>query len=218
MNVSWSWFAGFFQAEGYVSKVGTRKPLQLCQKQREPLDAIREFWLSEFPESTFPKVGGPYVSGVYELYAFACFLQVLVRLYPYLRGTKRERAWSWLDCTLPEEFRDFLEAHRAIDDEWIVGFWEGDGSIVSHNGYPAMTFTQKDVDLLSEVRDYLGLGELVSGGSGKPLRLWIYIGHTIPERVLDILKYVRTPYRCKQLQEVLGVEFPDEVAKLQEST
>lgn len=205
-ELTWSWVAGFFQAEGYVSKLGARKPLQLCQKQREPLDAIRDFWLCELPETTFPKVGGPYASGVYELYAFAGFLSVVVKLYSQLRGAKRQRARSWLESTLPDEFQGFLKTSRPLDMDWVTGFWEGDGTItLNDRAYPVLKFAQNDCSLLEEVRGFLGVG-VVSDEGNAHFKLHIYLGrHSCPNSVRALLEGVRLSYRLEQIERVMSV-------------
>ena len=51
-DITWSWIGGFVQAEG---SVGPRS-VSVSQKDREPLELIRDFFISETSCVVFPEV------------------------------------------------------------------------------------------------------------------------------------------------------------------
>lgn len=56
---------------------------------------------------------------------------------------------------------------NEIDEQWLIGFWEGDGSCGTYLNkslglyIPKITFTQKDKEVLEHIKDMLGFGNIV---------------------------------------------------------
>ncbi len=53
-----------------------------------------------------------------------------------------------------------------LTDDWIIGFFEGEGSFHSARGrsrdriYPRFTVPQKEYDLLARIKNYFGFGRI----------------------------------------------------------
>lgn len=166
-SVTWAWFGGFFQAEGSICRPFDQKGVSISQADREPLDLILDFLKRELPDLRFTGVRGPYKNrgkGIHKLSVYRGFTRVLLKLYPYLRGRKRERAKLWLEILAPYERLEFVDAQHELSDGWVAGFWEGDGHVQPHSDSAGLllSFAQKDVSVLEEVRTYLGKGSITT--------------------------------------------------------
>ena len=198
--------------------------MTVCQKDREPLDLIREFLAKEFPGMYLQKVHGPYNAGkecfvgwnnqTYiqkGLHTFSVAgkksLSVLVHLMPYLRNEKLYRAAERLVAqNLP------LPKVLPIDEVWIAGFWEGDGSI--YIAYPNIQriqtmFSQKDASILTEVKTFLTRGRIYTR---KNKHTDTTISRLIVDETLQkhptidtLLKHTKTLYRKHQIVDVLAL-------------
>ena len=153
--LNWRWFAGFFQADGCITMPAPKQSrvLSTSQANREPLDLMRQFLFETLHDVPITPVCGPYAndgSGIYVHNVCSGFLSVLTEMCPWLLGHLRDHAVSWLAIL----YRD-VPAQQTIDDDWVAGFWEGDGSIyLSGNGIQVV-FAQKDVAVLKEIQSHL---------------------------------------------------------------
>lgn len=150
-ELTWSWLAGFFQAEGTVGEPPVHKTLSISQAEREPLDLIVEFISTYYPQAR-AKVRGSFGRGrgIYTLYIHFLALRSFCA---WLRVEKLYRAAKWLKVTC-----DNVPTCLPIDDDWIAGFWEGDGSVYLAGALDIqVVFTQRpeDVVVLEEVKKYL---------------------------------------------------------------
>ena len=194
-DLTWSWLGGFFQAEGCISG----RTLVLPQKDRRPLDLIRDFLISEFPSTSIPEVRS-YASPLnsfkpgsiqHRLSIRTATPRILARLIPYLHREKR--------LTLPTKILTLLK-QQPIDDEWIAGFWEGDGSIWSAN---TLQFYQKDRYLLEEIRNCLGHGNIKPRPNYPDnYLLSISISLSNVRRIGELLSHVKSAPRLEQLEKI----------------
>jgi len=203
--MTWSWLGGFFQAEGCL----TNRHLTIEQADRRGLDLIQHFLTQELPNARPFKVGGPYLhktgklkaSYMYSLYTYANTPLLLSKLLPYLHSEKRRR-------TL--ESANFYQ-QQPLDDEWVIGFWEGDGSI--RNSGNTIEFYQNDEELLTKIQTHLKLGRIHKDKphqnqlSTAPFyRLCITINKKNVARIGELLTLVKTPLRLEQLNRILEPE------------
>lgn len=161
-ELTWPWLGGFFQAGGYVSRPAPKAPraLTVVQAKREPLDLIHQFLSNTLPSVCFVPVRGPYGTniemrgnyiqrGIYVQGIYGGLPDVLSALSPWLRSEKRERAVEWLRILhrgVPE--------YQLINDDWIVGFWEGGGGVgLSDSAH--INFTQGDATVFGEIQAHL---------------------------------------------------------------
>jgi len=195
-KITWPWLGGFFQAEGSIP---TPYNLTIAQKDKEPLDMIYDFLVHELPNTSFTPTYGPYKNkgkGIYYLNIRKGFKKVLTNLYPYLRDEKLIYAHLYLTTrpsTLP------------INDEWIVGFWEGDGSIQT-GSRNLLVFSQKNPNVLNEIQEHLKYGKvrLHTNNNSYLHKLAISINKNNAQRIGELLSLVRTPPRLEQLKRVLS--------------
>jgi len=152
-DVRWSWLAGFFQAEGCVSLKGE---LTVSQKDHEPLDLIHDFLKYHFPKYR-ALVRRKKFTDYHTLHLYP---RVTEQLLPWLRGEKLYRAAEKLVAQ-----NRALPKCLPIDDDWTIGFWEGDGSVFLAGPSTGIqvTFSQKDPEVLEELRDHLTKHSFGSG-------------------------------------------------------
>ena len=193
--ITWQWLAGFFQAEGCYA--GNR--FSVSQARREGLDMIREFLVENVDDLGRASVlrteeEGPAKDGrrfvLYKLNVHHGRQHIIKELLPYLRGSKRNIFSESLLLNLPK---------KPINDDWIIGFWEGDGSI--HNTSRYIVFTQKDRNVLEEVQSYLKLGSILQKGTMQVLN--ITTTKASIARIGQLLAIIRTPYRIEQVNKIL---------------
>lgn len=191
LPLTWSWLGGFFQAEGSILD----SDIRLSQTYGNGLQLVRDFLLQEFGDSCHVGLSDSlplkYVRKGGECASYSCISiargreLVLNRLLPYLRYDKLLSAVekTCVCCnTLP------------FDDDWIIGFWEGDGSIQLNK----LSFMQKDVRVLYDIQQYLVIPSKVrQHGTVHRLDVNITLGST--KRVGELLTRVRTSNRQEQL-------------------
>jgi hypothetical protein len=122
----------------------------------------------------------------------------------YLRGnTNGKPVWRWgVNATIAEAlYAHFTE--QPTTWYWIVGFWEGDGSIWENNYNPAtpqVSFSQKTTPSnLVRVRGYLKVGNITGPRSNGEYCLNIY-GEDARELTLSLYDDVISPRRKEQLR------------------
>lgn len=161
-DITWSWLAGFIQAEGHITLPVSKCPryLSIEQAERDPLRRIVAFLDNMdlgHPDIHFRenRGRGTYRMGVYG----GPFLRIALETVSLLRGTKMLRAGSWLELSETP-----VPSMRSINDDWVVGFWEGDGSVY-HSGALdiQVVFSQKDVAILKEIRAQLSQYQFGTG-------------------------------------------------------
>ena len=187
-TLTWSWLGGFFSADGSVARPTRQsKFLSVGQARREPLDLIHQFLCSSLPGSRFTPVRGPYNNahaGIYVQNVYGAFLPTLRVLYPRLRG-RRVKEWSakWLEKLHQDVLSDI-----PIDDDWVVGFWEGDGSVyLSGASDIQIVFAQKDVTVLEEIRTYLA--DRFDAGTIYDYKYKVLVRNRYPARSVARLTY-----------------------------
>ncbi len=188
--ITWSWLAGFFEAEGHI----TMRRLSVNQAHKESLELIKDF-------VGHGNILGPYICGksssgdsltTYRLQIGNGWREVLIQLLPYLHYSKRRDAQVLLDC----EHID--NQQQLLDDDWVVGFWEGDGSIRS-NGF---IFYQRNIAILKDIQSYLGLGGSLTTREDGNSRLDISITKSRVARLASLFQLIRTPYRLAQVNRL----------------
>jgi len=194
--LTWSWVGGFIQAEG---SIGVRR-VTISQAQGNALELIADFLKSQIPTLSDLKVSKPYRSGlrkdgsevlVRQLAVFSSgHVEVMQALYPHLRYDKSERIARCLKMSEPSMPQPF-------NDDWIVGFWEGDGWLEASTSY-IFGFGQSNTALLQDVQAYLGLG-----GSIRGTQLVIPVTKTRVQRIGELLQRVRSSHRREQLDRLL---------------
>ena len=117
-----------------------------------------------------------------------------------IRATVKEKINRWE--THPPEQMDLSHIPKE-DLEWLVGFWEGDGTITSGGGSFAISFLQKDPSVLYIIKDLLKLPteplKMPSGG-------WhLYLGGKAASLPLaeSLCNTLVSPQRVEQLNKIL---------------
>jgi len=151
-KLTWSWLGGFYQAEGCVSN----RRLNIEQKEREPLELIVQFLMYELPNIRPIKVRGPLEHHTpatrKPTYIHSMTLpkittaKVLHKLLPHIHTNVRHKIIKDTNLQCVE---------CPLNDDWIAGFWEGDGSIFPASIDVQIAFAQKDKVILEEIRKYL---------------------------------------------------------------
>jgi len=174
----WGWLAGFFAAEGWFGYYLGRnhKPYVRLDVSQKEKEPLEVLM-------QFLGVGNIHLARnkVYEWYVYTLYGLAAESLY----GTLVEQPMS---------------------DDWIRGFWEGDGSAYFGEPpycYARVRFTQKSRRVLDEIRDYLGAGS-VCECSGGYHRLTIYDGKK--KLLLWLLEGAQSPRRRLQLEGYLGTK------------
>ena len=188
MEITWEWLGGFVQAEGHIN---TPYWLDISQARREPLDMIHDFLLLKLPNAP-ARIYGLYKNkgrGIYQLRIHKNHQEVLNTLHPYLRSEKHARA-----CTHLSTIAKML----PINNDWIMGFWEGDGFIRAN----ILGFCQKDRTVLDEIQQHLDLGTVRPHAN--IYRLSISVNKTNVKRIGELLSLIRTPPRLEQLKRILS--------------
>lgn len=191
--INWSWLAGFFQAEGsmYNYTPSSAHYLTITQKNRLTLEWIKEFLeLSDIKSSIYTNPAGISVLTIHANGSET----VLTHIFPLLQDYKRRqvKAWNNLERTnLPKET-------LPIDYDFVVGFWEGDGSINydRHQQYLILTYYNKYPGVLETIKRFLGKGWLLLNKRDGVTQLATYAN---VEDLRKLLKMVRTDSRYNQL-------------------
>jgi hypothetical protein len=119
----------------------------------------------------------------------------------HVYSKKSTSAWEWnVNATMAESlYAHFVE--QPVTWRWVVGFWEGDGSIGANNhrfSTPMVFFWNNDYDLLETVRGVLGALHQPYRGNG-PYQL-IVCGELARELVPRLAEDVFSPRRREQLR------------------
>lgn len=70
-------------------------------------------------------------------------------------------------------FKDFYSVHKHIDPDWLtwfIGFTEGDGGLHTYNRSCLFGITQKEEDILLEIKSVLGFGKVYFDSSSNAYR------------------------------------------------
>jgi hypothetical protein len=132
------------------------------------------------------------------------------------------RVWHWNAHGTAAEalYAHFVE--QAVTWPWIVGFWEGDGSVIRSNGsfgQPTVTFDQKDSTVSAHVRECLGVGNVlgpypcgikkvlvyrlnIGGEDARGLTLKLYEDVISPRRKAQLEPYVEAIHRKEEADAV----------------
>ena len=197
-SLSWMWLAGFLQAEGSFGYKG----ITLGQKDREPLDLIKQFLEDELLPLKVPSVNGPYKNGksfIYSLTLSSMYVRtkIFARILSYTYSIKQP-----IKCVcLP------------ITWEWLGGFWEGDGSITSvgvtsgSSGTTLISFTQKDVVVLRIIQAFLRKGKIYKFllKNVAYYNLVVNESHKTSVIAIELLQHVKSYRRSMQIMECLYV-------------
>ncbi len=156
---SWQWLGGFVDAEGCFGKTNVSSySLGIWQKDPEVMLRLGQWIVSQVPGVTF----GFSISrdSVAELSISKRSFQLISHLLtPHLHSDYRRRQAEKSGIKLKQE--------APINDAYVVGFWEGDGSCYSSyvpagDGYITrsflFTFYQRSPQILERIKDYLGAG------------------------------------------------------------
>ena len=188
----------------------SRRKLYIEQKEREPLDIIANFLVHELTDIRPVKVYGPYerLTPVIHNPTYIHTMQltptttakVLHKLLPYIHRKARHKIIT---------NTNLQTAEHPLDDDWVVGFWEGDGSIRSSGNI--IEFSQEDKELLTDIQTYLGLGHIHEDTPQRNRlnktalyhRLSISVNKKNVTRIGELLSLVRTPARLEQLNKIL---------------
>ncbi len=197
--ITWSWLAGFYQAEGSISYNPTYSShnLSIGQKGREILDRIRGFL----------GFGSIYPMAPKDCYLYSCSKRANTKIIadsilPHLIGGK----WTTMISKCQEMDIDIIDAvvspQKELDWDFVTGFWEGDGSISINDSYFRKTgggrpyaqivFAQLDPEVLHKIKDFLG-----PPGSIQPDREYYKL--VVGDLREELLKHARTLERRTQL-------------------
>ena len=93
--------------------------------------------------------------------------------------------------------------------EWLVGFYEGEGSTWLDRKTPYVCIYQKEKQVLIEIKKFLKCGKLVKKTRPKETCriMWSYLigGKDAANLLLRMIPRMRTKKREKQARKVLGV-------------
>lgn len=112
--------------------------------------------------------------------------------------------WCWV---VSAEAAEALYAHflsPVTTWHWVVGFWEGDGSIEENNVNPAtptVKFCNSVRGWLEPIQTFLGTGSIYSGVNrrGNPKHVLAIYGEDARELTLGLYREVISPKRKAQL-------------------
>ena len=212
-DINWSWVAGFFQAEGTPTGSHPRWKIQFYQHDLESMQLLQAFFVAElkdhhsaiytetFTSKTFPN-GKTYnwpkgklscrlnINGKYAY-------PIIKNIFPLLRGSKRTQTEVWA-AKAKLELPQLL---APLDFDFVIGFWEGDGSptLDSYSQHIDFDFTQKDAEVLLDIRDLLNTGALMQSANTNALRVY-----STQERIDLWLSNIRLPWRHQQLESTIA--------------
>lgn len=198
-NLTWSWIAGFFQAEGNICL----NKISIGQKNKEPLDLIYYFLQKELSPLQLPPTIGPYKNGKSYIHflnfsSHKTVTKFMSQISSQILGEKRT-------------YSNIITPPIPINDEWIAGFWEGDGYIYTHQITPPnfsirISFAQKDRTILEQIQQYLHKGKIYSHLLKNKKHHDLVISETFNNHPITqlLLQHCKTTSRINQINKKLN--------------
>ena len=137
------WFAGFFEADGYVSK---EQCVIIDQKDPDVLYKVQDIF------------GGSIVKlATRNLHRYRLgkskSVDLLRSIYPFMSPRRKGQIEAKIEVLLKFPSLDMSDLQFIV---WLSGIIEGDGSISPDNGTERISITQKDRWLLDKIQKRLG--------------------------------------------------------------
>lgn len=147
------WLTGFWEGDGHCC-ITKSNSVQVSFAQAEPevlLDIYRSLGL-----------GRLYLQDLFILYYHGTNARNLLdsfssRLVCRERVTQVNRLFTVLG-------KPRVTEHKPTDD-WVVGFWDAEGSIICGDSSLRLGISQKDVEVLRCIQSYLGCGRVVKSST-----------------------------------------------------
>jgi len=206
LPLSSEWVAGFFDAEGCISHSRnsggnkTKYPtISIYQNDRDILERIKTFFGVGY-------VGKQTTGYMWRVNHRKQIMQVVDKLIPYIQHPEKREKYN----IIAKEFNlPIITEFKQMTDEWLIGFWEGDGCIAQQKyiqtkenkmfKYPLIIFTQKNKVMLEAIQTYIGKGSITHNTKNDVYNLYIPGGITEESYLLDLLKTkIRTMPRRQQ--------------------